>query len=187
MDIETTAIEGVLLIKPTVWRDSRGFFVETWQLTRYASAGISLPFVQDNYSRSSRGTLRGLHFQRSRPQGKLVHVSEGEVFDVAVDIRPGSPTFGAWFGAVLSEENQHQLWVPPGLAHGYCVLGEQAGFHYKCTEFYCPGDEGGLRWNDPDIGIAWPVADPILSAKDAAAPLFKELYSLQCFRPGTSS
>ena len=175
MDITRTPIDGVLLLQPKIWPDARGFFVETWQRDRYSEAGITLPFVQDNYARSSCGILRGLHFQRSRPQGKLVYVSAGAVFDVTVDIRQHSPTFGAWYGTVLSEENQHQLWVPPGLAHGYCVLSEHAGFHYKCTEFYCPGDEGGLRWNDPDIGIEWPLKDPILSAKDAAAPFFKEL------------
>jgi dTDP-4-dehydrorhamnose 3,5-epimerase len=176
MDIVPTPIDGVLLIRPKVWRDARGFFVETWQLERYREAGVALPFVQDNYSSSAYGILRGLHFQRSHPQGKLVHVSAGAVFDVAVDIRPGSPTFGKWYGTVLSEENQHQLWVPPGLAHGYCVISEHAGFQYKCTEIYHPDDEGGLRWNDPDIGIAWPVKEPFLSAKDADAPFFREYF-----------
>lgn len=174
MDVEQTPIDGVLLIKPKVWRDARGYFVETWQQRRYEEAGITLPFVQDNRSRSSRGILRGLHFQRKFPQGKLVSVSRGSVFDVAVDIREGSPTFGRWFGAELTEENQHQLWVPPGLAHGFCVLSDIADFSYKCTELYHPEDEGSIRWDDPDIAIAWPVRDPVLSPKDLAAPLFSE-------------
>ncbi|MDL2210517.1 dTDP-4-dehydrorhamnose 3,5-epimerase [Desulfovibrio sp. OttesenSCG-928-O18] len=174
MKIETTPLAGVLLVKPKVWRDTRGYFVETWQKERYKEAGIDLPFVQDNRSRSSRGILRGLHFQRTFPQGKLVSVSRGSVFDVAVDIRKGSPTFGQWYGAELTEENQHQMWVPPGLAHGFCVCSESADFSYKCTEYYHPEDEGSIRWNDPDLAIVWPVADPILSAKDLAAPLFKD-------------
>ncbi len=175
MEVVTTPLAGVLLIKPKVWRDARGFFVETWQHERYREAGIDLPFVQDNHSRSSYGILRGLHFQKCHPQGKLVSVSLGRVFDVAVDIKPGSPTFGQWFGVELTEENQHQLWVPPGYAHGYEVLSETASFHYKCTEFYYPEDEGSIRWNDPDLNIAWPVSDPVLSAKDAAAPFFRDL------------
>ncbi len=174
MNVCTTPIAGVLLIKPKVWRDARGFFVETWQQERYKAAGIGLPFVQDNHSRSTRGILRGLHFQRAFPQGKLVSVARGSVFDVAVDIRPGSPTYGQWYGCELTEENQHQLWVPPGLAHGYCVLSEVADFNYKCTDLYHPEDEGGIRWNDPDLGIAWPVSDPMLSAKDMVLPLFRD-------------
>lgn len=174
MDVVQTPIAGVLLIQPRVWRDSRGYFVETWQRERYENAGIAQPFVQDNRSRSAYGILRGLHFQRSFPQGKLVSVSHGVVFDVAVDIRKDSPTFGQWFGAELTGENQHQLWVPPGLAHGFCVLSEYADFSYKCTELYHPEDEGSIRWDDPDLAIAWPVKDPILSGKDLAAPLFKD-------------
>lgn len=174
MEVIATPIQGVLLIKPKVWRDARGYFVETWQRQRYSEAGVNLPFVQDNRSRSVRGTLRGLHFQRTFPQGKLVSVSSGAVFDVAVDIRKGSPTFGQWYGAELTCENQHQLWVAPGLAHGFCVLSDSADFSYKCTELYHPEDEGSVRWNDPDLGIVWPVADPLVSAKDAAAPLFKD-------------
>ena len=174
MEIEQTPLAGVLLIKPKVWRDERGFFVETWQEERYRQAGLRLPFVQDNHSRSTRGILRGMHFQRRYPQGKLVSVSRGRVFDVAVDIRANSPTFGQWFGAELTEDNQHQLWVPPGLAHGYCVLSDIADFHYKCTECYRPNDEGSLRWDDPSVGIAWPIDAPILSAKDAAAPLLAD-------------
>ncbi len=175
MEVVATPIAGVLLIKPQVWRDARGFFVETWQRERYRAAGIDLPFVQDNHSRSTRGTLRGLHFQKKFPQGKLVSVARGAVFDVAVDIREGSPTFGQWFGAELTEENQRQIWVPPGLAHGYCVLSEVADFNYKCTELYHPEDEDGVRWDDPDLAVAWPVAEPLLSAKDAALPFLREL------------
>ncbi|MBO5491486.1 MAG: dTDP-4-dehydrorhamnose 3,5-epimerase [Desulfovibrio sp.] len=174
MEVETTPIEGVLLVKPDVWGDARGFFVETWQQARYAAAGIALPFVQDNHSMSRYGTLRGLHFQKTRPQGKLVYVSLGRVFDVAVDIRRGSPTFGQWYGVELTQENQWQLWIAPGLAHGFAVTSEIAHFHYKCTDFYCPGDEGAIRWNDPDINVAWPVRDPVLSGKDKVAPLFAE-------------
>ncbi len=174
MEVEITPIPGVLLVKPKVWRDTRGYFVETWHQNRYHDAGITLPFVQDNRSRSTRGILRGLHFQRSHPQGKLVSVSSGSVFDVVVDIRKNSPAFGRWFGAELTGENQHQLWVPPGLAHGFCVCSDVADFSYKCTEFYHPEDEGSILWNDPDLAIAWPVADPILAAKDLAAPLFKD-------------
>lgn len=173
MEIEQTGLEGVLLVKPKVWGDSRGYFVETWHKERYASCGMDVPFVQDNHSCSGQNILRGLHFQRRFPQGKLVGVSLGEVFDVAVDIRPHSPSFGKWYGAVLTETNQHQLWIPPGLAHGFCVLSEKAYFSYKCTELYHPEDEGAIRWNDPDIGIVWPVQTPTLSAKDAAAPSWK--------------
>lgn len=176
MEVEQTGVADVLLIRPKIWGDQRGFFVETWQRDRYAAAGIDLPFVQDNHSRSRGGTLRGLHFQRRHPQGKLVSVSLGSVFDVAVDIRPDSPTFGKWFGAVLTAENQHQLWVPPGMAHGFLVLSETAHFHYKCTDFYHPEDEGSLRWDDPDIGIVWPDSpERILSDKDRAAPGWREV------------
>ena len=174
VEIEQTPLEGVLLIKPKVWRDSRGYFVESWHQKRYEAAGIALPFVQDNRSRSSHGILRGLHFQRTFPQGKLVSVSRGAVFDVAVDIRKNSPTFGQWYGAELTEENQHQLWVPPGLAHGFCVLSDTADFSYKCTELYHPEDEGSVRWNDPAIAIAWPLENPVLSEKDMKAPLLRD-------------
>ena len=173
-----TPIEGVLLIKPKVWGDARGYFVETWQQQRYEAAGINLPFVQDNHSMSTRGILRGLHYQKTRPQGKLVYVSLGSVFDVAVDIRPGSPTFGKWFGVELSQQNQWQLWVKPGLAHGFVVTSDIAHFHYKCTDYYCPEDEAAIRWNDPSIGIDWPVADPQLSAKDSVAPSWAEAMGL---------
>ena len=174
MEVEVTPIDGVLLIKPKVWRDARGYFVETWHRERYEALGITLPFVQDNHSRSTRGILRGLHFQRTFPQGKLVSVSSGSVFDVAVDIRKHSPTFGRWFGAELTGDNQHQMWVPPGLAHGFCVLSDVADFFYKCTETYHPEDEGSIRWDDPELAVAWPLMDPVLSAKDLAAPLFRD-------------
>jgi dTDP-4-dehydrorhamnose 3,5-epimerase len=171
MEVQKTPLDGVLLIKPKVWRDERGYFVETWHKERYESLGISLPFVQDNRSRSTRGILRGLHFQRKFPQGKLISVSSGTVFDVVVDIRKHSPTFGSWFGVELTGENQHQFWIPPGLAHGFCVCSDIADFSYKCTEFYHPEDEGVIRWDDPELNIAWPFASPILSPKDLAAPL----------------
>lgn len=174
MEVIQTAIEGVLLIKPKIWGDARGYFVETWQQERYAEAGMTLPFVQDNHSRSSYGILRGLHYQKTRPQGKLVSVSLGKVYDVAVDIRKDSPTYGQWFGAELTAENQHQLWVAPGLAHGFVVTSDVAHFHYKCTEYYHPEDEAGILWNDPTLNINWPVAAPILSAKDTVAPLFAD-------------
>ena len=174
MEIVATPIGGVTLIKPKVWGDARGYFVETWQQERYAAAGIDLPFVQDNHSKSTYGILRGLHFQKTRPQGKLVHVSLGSVFDVAVDIRPGSPSFGQWYGVELTQDNQWQLWVPPGLAHGFVVTSEYAHFHYKCTEYYCPEDEGAIRWNDPDLGVVWPVEQPVLSDKDKIAPSWQK-------------
>lgn len=174
MEVVKTPLGGVLLIKPKVWGDSRGYFVETWQQERYAAAGIDLPFVQDNHSRSAHGILRGLHFQKTRPQGKLVHVSLGSVFDVVVDIRPGSSSFGQWHGVELTQDNQWQLWVPPGLAHGFVVTSEYAHFHYKCTEYYCPQDEGAIRWNDPDLGVVWPVECPLLSDKDKIAPSWRE-------------
>ena len=178
MEIEKTSIDGVLLIKPKVWGDARGYFVETWQKERYEAAGIALPFVQDNHSMSRRGILRGLHYQKTRPQGKLVSVSLGRVFDVAVDIRKGSPTFGKWFGVELTQENQWQLWIAPGLAHGFVVVSEEAHFHYKCTDYYCPSDEAGIRWNDPDIAVAWPVDNPLLSAKDTVAPFFRDVFGV---------
>ena len=162
------ALPGIIVIEPDVFEDPRGYFLETYHAKKYADAGIPGPFVQDNFSRSARGTLRGLHYQRSHPQGKLVSAVEGVVFDVAVDIRPGSPTFGQWFGMELSAENKRQLYIPPGFAHGFCVLSEVAAFAYKCTDFYVPQDEGGLLWNDPAIGIPWPVSVPLLSAKDQA-------------------
>ena len=173
MDIIKTCVDGVLLIKPQVWGDARGYFVETWQQERYEKAGIILPFVQDNLSHSSYGILRGLHFQKTKPQGKLVSVSLGAVFDVAVDIRNGSPSYGKWFGVELTQDNQWQMWVPPGLAHGFVVTSEVAHFHYKVTDFYDPNDEGAIRWDDPTIGVDWPIVAPKLSAKDAAAEYWR--------------
>ena len=179
MEVTATGIEGVLLVKPRIWGDERGYFVETWQRRRYASEGVDLPFVQDNHSMSRRGCLRGLHFQKTHPQGKLVMVSLGEVFDVAVDIRPGSPTFGRWYGAVLSAANQHQLWIAPGLAHGFAVLSDVAHFHYKCTDYYHPEDEGCIRWDDPDLAVDWPVSGPQCSSKDRQGMSFRE-YCAEC-------
>ncbi len=167
MQIMKTSLPDVLLIEPRVFGDERGFFVETWQKKFFEEAGIQEPFVQDNHSRSTAGVLRGLHFQLEHPQGKLVRVSQGSVFDVAVDVRIGSPTFGQWYGAELTAENHRQLWVPPGFAHGFCVLSDVADFQYKCTDYYCPDCEGGIAWNDPDINIDWPITTPpSLSAKD---------------------
>jgi dTDP-4-dehydrorhamnose 3,5-epimerase len=174
MIIEATPLEGVVLIKPDVFGDARGFFLETWNRSRYAELGLDLDFVQDNLSFSRRGILRGLHFQNPEPQGKLVQALQGEVFDVAVDIRRGSPTFGRWHGVVLSEENHHQFYVPEGYAHGFCVLSETALFGYKCTGFYNPKTEHSLRWDDPDIAIEWPIGEPILSAKDQAGRFLKD-------------
>ena len=169
MKFTTTSLPGVLLIEPDVYRDPRGFFLETYQEKKYAEHGIQGPLVQDNHSHSRRGTLRGLHAQSRRPQGKLVRAVEGEMFDVAVDIRRGSPTFARWFGAVLSGQNFCQLWVPPGFAHGFCVLSETVHVEYKCTDFYDPEDEVAVAWDDPAIGVAWPIQDPVLSAKDQKA------------------
>ncbi|MBI3608047.1 MAG: dTDP-4-dehydrorhamnose 3,5-epimerase [Nitrospirae bacterium] len=166
MRVTETALPGVLLIEPQVFRDARGMFWETYHASRYAEAGIAQPFVQDNYSRSARHTLRGLHHQLRRPQGKLVWVIRGEVFDVAVDIRRGSSHFGRWIGLTLSEDRPAQVYIPPGFAHGFCVVSETADFAYKCTDFYDPSDERGIIWNDPDLGIAWPVSSPVLSPKD---------------------
>jgi dTDP-4-dehydrorhamnose 3,5-epimerase len=165
-----TKLQDCVIIEPKVFGDDRGFFLETFQAIRYSElADIVLPFVQDNHSRSSKGVLRGLHFQKTKPQGKLVRVVRGEVYDVAVDIRRGSPTFGQWEGVLLSEDNKKQLWVPPGFAHGFIVTSEFADFEYKCTDYYDPADEGSVLWNDPDLGIPWPTATPILSNKDANA------------------
>lgn len=176
MEVVKTPIEGVLLIKPKVFGDNRGYFVETWQKKRYEEAGMDFSFVQDNHSKSTKGILRGLHFQNKHPQGKLVMVSLGEVFDVAVDIRKDSPTFGKWFGAVLSDKNQHQLWIPPGMAHGFVVLSDVAHFHYKCTDYYHPDDEGSIKWDDPEIGIDWPIDfEPLVSSKDDVAHSFNDL------------
>lgn len=175
MNVIETKLPGVLIIEPKVFGDHRGFFKETFQSERYAEFGIDLPFVQDNCSRSTKGVLRGLHFQRSRPQGKLVTCPFGAVFDVAVDINPRSKTFGKYVGVELSESNHLQLWVPPGYAHGFCVLSDVADFQYKCTDYYFPEDEGGLVWNDPDISIDWPVNVPSLSKKDRELPTLAQI------------
>ncbi|MCC5869624.1 MAG: dTDP-4-dehydrorhamnose 3,5-epimerase [Gammaproteobacteria bacterium] len=175
MKVIETALPGVLILEPRVHGDERGFFLESFQRERYAEAGITDDFVQDNHSRSRRGVLRGLHAQRRFPQGKLVRVARGEVFDVAVDIDPASPHFGRWAGATLSDRNHRQFWVPPGYAHGFVVLSEVADFEYKCTDYYHPEDEIGVVWNDPDLGIDWPIAQPVLSAKDAALPTLRTI------------
>lgn len=166
-------IDGLFEVQPKVFSDSRGYFLETWSERDFSNAGLDLRFVQDNQSKSSRGVLRGLHFQKKHPQGKLVRCIEGEVFDVAVDLRPGSPTYGKWHGVTLSAEKQNQFYIPEQFAHGFLVLSDTAVFAYKCTDFYYPDDEGGILWNDPDIGIIWPDTGvaPILSEKDARLPL----------------
>jgi dTDP-4-dehydrorhamnose 3,5-epimerase len=177
MIVTPTAIPDVLLVQPVVHADQRGFFVETWHEVRYAAAGIKGPFVQDNHSRSVRHTLRGLHYQVHQPQGKLVRTALGSVFDVAVDLRRSSPTCGRWVGTVLSDENHHQLWIPSGFAHGFYVLSPQADVVYKCTALYSAEFERTLRWDDPALGIAWPLMDgtpPLVSAKDAIAPSLRD-------------
>lgn len=174
MRVIETALPGVLILEPKVFGDNRGFFQETWRADTYSNIGIP-PFVQDNHSRSAKGVLRGLHSQRTRPQGKLVRVSRGTVFDVAVDINPYSATFGQHVGVELSDSNHRQFYVPPGYAHGFCVVSDHADFLYKCTEYYQPGDEIGVLWNDPAIGIQWPVSEPLLSDKDRALPTLAAL------------
>jgi dTDP-4-dehydrorhamnose 3,5-epimerase len=170
MNVFKTKLQDCVIIEPRVLGDERGFFLETFQAERYAElAGITLPFVQDNYSRSSKDVLRGLHFQKTKPQGKLVRVVKGQVYDVAVDIRHGSSTFGQWEAVILSEENKTQFWVPPGFAHGFVVLSDTADFEYKCTDYYDPADEGSILWSDSDLDIPWPIDDPKLSDKDANA------------------
>ena len=176
MKISHSKLKGCVIIEPRVFGDERGFFLETFQAARYKQeAGIELPFVQDNHSRSARGVLRGLHFQKTKPQGKLVRVVSGEVYDVAVDIRKGSATFGEWEGVILSEDNKKQFWVPPGFAHGFVVLSDTADFEYKCTDYYDPSDEGSILWSDPDLDIPWPVANPVLSTKDESAKRLVDL------------
>jgi dTDP-4-dehydrorhamnose 3,5-epimerase len=175
LNVERLAIPDVLLFKPRIFRDARGHFLETWHHDRYVEAGIAAPFVQDNVSVSVAGVLRGLHYQQPKSQGKLVSVLQGTVFDVAVDVRRNSPTFGRWVGEELSGENGWQLYVPPGFAHGFVVLSSSAIFAYKCTDYYMVGAERSILWNDPDIGIAWPVTDPVLSDKDAAAARLSDL------------
>ncbi len=177
MQVESLSIPDVKLIHPNRHGDARGFFQQTYVTADYIAHGIPGPFVQDNWSRSARGTLRGLHYQLNHAQAKLVHVVRGQVFDVVVDIRRGSPTFGRWLGCTLSEDDPAQLYVPRGCAHGFLVLSETADFLYKCDDYYTPGDEYSVRWDDPDIGIAWPSTDahPRLSAKDQAAPLLADV------------
>lgn len=176
MIVIKTKLKDCLIIKPKVFGDERGFFLETFQVDRYAElAGITLPFVQDNHSCSSKNVLRGLHFQKTKPQGKLVRVVQGEVYDVAVDMRQESLTYGRWESVILSEENKTQFWIPPGFAHGFVVLSDTANFEYKCTDYYDPFDEGSLLWNDPDLNISWPIDNPKLSDKDANAPLLAQL------------
>lgn len=175
VNVIETNLPGVLIIEPRIFGDARGFFQETWSQEKYAEVGIHEKFVQDNLSFSTRGVLRGLHYQQPNNQGKLVSVVQGEVFDVAVDIRAGSPNFGKWTGVVLSGENHRQLWVPPGFAHGFCVLSDTTYFTYKCTDVYTPSAEGGIMWNDSDIGIEWPLKDVLLSEKDQVYTRLKDI------------
>ncbi|QHM94283.1 MULTISPECIES: dTDP-4-dehydrorhamnose 3,5-epimerase [Kosakonia] len=177
MKVVDTVINDVKIIEPRVFGDERGFFLETFEKKRYQEMlNINLDFVQDNHSRSTKDVLRGLHFQKINPQGKLVRVVSGAVFDVAVDIRPDSTTYGRWVGVELSAENKKQLWIPPGLAHGFCVLTETADFEYKCTDYYYPEHEGCLLWNDRDVGIEWPIINPKLSEKDKKGLTLANLY-----------
>jgi dTDP-4-dehydrorhamnose 3,5-epimerase len=175
MNVYKTPLDGMLILEPRVFDDDRGFFIETYNEKRYQDAGIPVSFVQDNLSFSRKDTLRGLHYQHPHDQAKLVHVLKGHVFDVTVDIRYGSPTFGRWFGVHLSDENVRQLFVPAGLAHGFCVVSDTALFSYKCSDFYAPECERGVLWSDPDLGIDWPVEEPILSDKDAKYPRLKDV------------
>ncbi len=181
MKFGETELPGVIVIEPDVHRDDRGFFLETFHARRYAEGRILGPFVQDNHSHSKRGTLRGLHAQVRKPQGKLVRAVAGEMYDVAVDIRRGSPSFGRWVGVTLSGTNFRQLYIPPGFAHGFCVLSDEVDVEYKCTDFYEPKDEITVLWNDPAIGIAWPVASPVLSRKDAEARPLAGIADLPAF------
>jgi dTDP-4-dehydrorhamnose 3,5-epimerase len=173
-----TLIPEIIVLEPLVFKDSRGYFLETYQQQKFRDLGITKDFVQDNQSYSSRNVLRGLHFQLRHPQGKLVRVTQGIVFDVAVDIRRNSPTFGKWHGEILSAENKRQMYIPENFAHGFCVLSDGAEFLYKCTDFYVPGDEAGLIWNDAQISIEWPIHEPILSTKDTELPSLSEILDL---------
>lgn len=181
MKILPGSLSGLLIIEPKVFGDSRGFFLETWNRARYGECGIDEDFVQDNLSFSGKGILRGLHFQNPNPQGKLVQVLQGEVFDVAVDLRRHSPTFGRWEGVTLSAENKRQLYIPPGFAHGFAVVTDSALFHYKCTRTYSPKDEVTLLWNDPDVGVKWPIESPLLSDKDRKGFGLKDLPAEKLF------
>lgn len=173
MKVIPTTLQGLTLLEPAVFGDDRGFFFESWNAERFAAQGLPSTFVQSNVSSSSKGVLRGLHYQWPRPQGKLVTVLQGEVYDVAVDIRHGSPTFGQWEAVILSGENRRQLWIPPGFAHGFAVLSDTALFHYLCTDVYVKEADAGIRWNDADIAVDWPISQPLLSAKDEQAPFLK--------------
>jgi len=175
MQVVPTRLPGVVVIEPDVHRDGRGFLVETFHADRYRRHGIEGPFVQDNHSKSAGGTLRGLHLQRKRPQGKLIRVVAGVIFDVAVDVRRGSPTFGRWVGVTLSAENFRQCYVPGGFAHGFCVVGDVAEVVYKCTDVYDPASEIGIAWNDPSLAIEWPIREPVLSVRDAAHPILADV------------
>ncbi len=170
MKVTPTDLDGVVLLAPRVFGDSRGAFWESYQQERYAAAGLTATFVQDNISLSKKNTLRGLHYQHPHGQAKLVQVLQGEIFDVALDIRVGSPTFGQWFGTQLSDRNHRQLYIPAGFAHGFCVCSDSALFMYKCSEYYAPGDEGGIHWDDPALAIPWPVEEPVLSPRDREWP-----------------
>lgn len=178
MTVEPTTLKDVLLVRPKVFQDARGFFLETYHEAKYASAGITATFVQDNHSKSARGTLRGLHMQVKKPQGKLVRVVRGEIYDVAVDVRIGSPDFGRWIGLNLSAENFHQLYVPEGFAHGFAVLSDVAEVEYKCTDFYDAADEISIRYDEPAFGVSWPVADPLLSARDTQAQRLEDVLAV---------
>lgn len=175
MKVIPTDIESVLVIEPQVFEDDRGCFLETYHLSRFKSAGIDHTFVQDNFSVSAKNTLRGLHFQVSHPQAKLIQVISGEIFDVAVDIRHGSPTFGRWVGIHLKEHKKRQIFIPAGFAHGFCVLSDSAYVTYKCSDYYYPDDEGGILWSDPNIGIVWPLKSPIISHKDSQLPCIAQV------------
>lgn len=174
MEILTTPIKGLLVIQPRIFNDERGFFLESFRQDVAEQHGLQVNFVQSNTSRSTKGVLRGLHFQTRQPQGKLVRVTSGRVYDVAVDIRPDSPTYGQHFGIELNDKDHLQLWIPQGFAHGFCTLSDVADFHYQCTDYYDPNGEGGVLWNDPDIGINWPIDNPILSAKDFMWPTLND-------------
>ena len=186
MKFVRSAIPAVVIIEPDVHRDPRGFFLDTYHLDKYAAGGITGTFVQDNHSRSTAGTIRGLHLQLRRPQGKLIRVIEGEVFDVAIDVRLGSPSFGKWVGVTLSADNFKQCYIPSGFAHGFAVMHAVAQVEYKCTDFYDPGGELGIAWNDPEIGVAWPVAQPVLSERDQHHPRLSAVAGqLPTFDPST--
>ncbi|MDA3924779.1 MAG: dTDP-4-dehydrorhamnose 3,5-epimerase [Kiritimatiellae bacterium] len=178
MQFERTSLPEVILCKPDVFRDERGYFMECFHVEKYRQGGIDCEFVQDNRSLSGRNVLRGLHFQRRKPQAKLVSCLHGKILDVAVDIRSGSPSFGSWVGKILSEENAHQMFIPVGFAHGFCVLSESAEIMYKCSGFYDASDDRGLMWNDPDVGIEWMCSSPVLSDKDKQQPLLAELIAI---------